>query len=120
MQRGALLGARQVHHVAGVGAAASAPHARPPGIRLDRGHHAPSKPQFKTVPLELHFTSIAFSNIDSFSGEKRRQRQYIRGPVTPAEPSSAGARILAEMLHQRGNSVVTKNYYGLFPPRAGV
>jgi hypothetical protein len=43
-----------------------------------------------------------------------------RRPVTLAEPSAAGAHILAETLHQRGNSVVTNSCYGLFPTRAGV
>jgi hypothetical protein len=52
-QCGGILDARQVRHVAGVGAAASAPHARPRGIRLDRRQHATSKPQVKTVPHKV-------------------------------------------------------------------
>jgi hypothetical protein len=122
-QCGGILGARQVRHVAGVGTATSAPHARPRGIRRDRRHHAPFKPQFKTVPHKLHLTSTAFSASIVFWGE-RRQRQYIRGAVAVLSPSPNPARQehafwqkhcinAVTTLHQWGNSVVTNNSYGL-------
>lgn len=107
-----ILSARQVRHVASVGAAASAPHARPPGIRLDRRHHAPSKPQFNTVPHKLHLMTASARRY--FFAECARQ--HIRGALAAQKRSIN----VVTMLHQRGNSGVTNSCYGLFPTRVGL